>query len=227
MWIEWIVKKAPKPLPLAFSTLLGDAIQNLRATLEYCVWAAVDDKIRRTKPTEVKFPLFDDSAKFAIWRAKRQSWYQQPTLDAIGRAQPFHAPSNTMHPLRVLQQLSNVDKHRLLNVVEYSAIDLGTIDLDPEPVVKSYSGTNGKVKTGDVIARVDFPRPGKSGEIMLRPSFGWYESVTYEHAGEVRALRIDEMMNAVCQFVTDTAIDMHVARRIERGDVDPTESSAG
>ena len=224
MWIESILKKAPEPLPLALSALLGDAIQNLRAALDYCAWAAAGDEIRRTQPCDVSFPLYEDAAKFATWRIKKETWYGQPTLDAIDRAQPFHAPTDALHPLLVLQHLSNVDKHRLLNVVQYAAIDLGTIAIEPEPTLKNYTGTSGLVKAGDVIARVEFPRPMKSGELMLRPSFGWYESVAYERDGETRHLRIDEMMNGVCKFVADTAIAMSVARRIERGEVDANEA---
>jgi hypothetical protein len=131
VWIEWIPKKAPEVLPLAFSAHLGDTIQNLRAALDYCARAAVSDEIRRTRPRDVSFPLYEDAVKFATWQVKKESWYGQPTLDAISWAQPFHANTDALHPLLVLQHLSNVDKHRLLNVVEYAAIDLGTIALEP------------------------------------------------------------------------------------------------
>ena len=77
-----------------------------------------------------------------------------------------------------------------------------------------------------MLARVEFPRLRESGEVQLRASFGWYESVTYTHAGQTRALRIDEMMNAVWEFVRDAVIQMHIARRMERGDVDPAEAKA-
>jgi hypothetical protein len=223
IWMEWVVTKPPEPLPLSFSTLLGDTIQNLRAALEYAVWAAADDVMRQTNPTQIKFPLILDAAKFATWRQGKSSWYQQPTLSAIDRAQPFHATAELMHPLLILQQLSNVDKHRLLNVVEYAAVDLGDIEIDPEPIVKNYTGTSGRVKVGDVIARVEFPRPARSGEIQVRGGFGWYESVAYEHDGETRPLRIDEMMNALCSFVVDTVTDLHIARKIERGEIEMPE----
>ncbi len=39
--------------------------------------------------------------------------------------------------------------------------------------------------------------------------------------GEVEYLRIDWMQNAIYQMVVTTASDMNVARRIERGEVDP------
>ncbi|WP_207944465.1 alpha/beta fold hydrolase [Actinomadura rubrisoli] len=50
VWVEWAVTKATAPLPLAFSALLGDVINNLRAALDYSTWAAVDGGIRETNP---------------------------------------------------------------------------------------------------------------------------------------------------------------------------------
>ncbi|TDB96910.1 hypothetical protein [Actinomadura sp. 7K534] len=221
VWVEWVVTKTPAPLPLAFSALLGDVIHNLRAALDYSTWAAVDDGIRETDPQGVAFPLYDQEAKFIKWTIRKKDWYAKPTMDAIERAQPFKARASQLHPLAVLQQLSNVDKHRLLNVVEFAAFDLGPVGITPEPVVKRYGAATGRVEAGDVLVRIEFPRPVKGHEVELRPTFGWYESVPYERGGEVDYLRIDWMLNAIYQMVVTTASDMIVARRIERGEVDP------
>ncbi len=221
VWVEWVVTKAPAPLPLAFSALLGDVIHNLRAALDYSTWAAVDGSIRETNPRGVAFPLYDQEAGFTKWANQKKSWYAQPTMDAIKRAQPFKAPADRPHSLAVLQQLSNVDKHRLLNVVEYAAFDLGPVGITPEPVVKRYGPATGRMEAGDVLVRVEFPRPVEGKEVELRPTFGWYESVPYKRGGEVEYLRVDRMLNAIYQMVVTTASDMIVARRIERGEVDP------
>ncbi|GAA4595084.1 hypothetical protein GCM10023194_63730 [Planotetraspora phitsanulokensis] len=121
----------------------------------------------------------------------------------------------------MLQQLSNIDKHRLLNVVEFAAFDLGPVGITPEPVVKFYGAATGRVEAGDVLVRVEFPRPIEGHEVELRPTFGWYESVPYERGGEVDYLRIDRMLTAIYQMVVTTASDMNMARRIERGEFDP------
>jgi hypothetical protein len=46
---------------------------------------------------------------------------------------------------------------------------------------------------------------------------GW--SVTYEQDGVTRALRIDEMMNALCSSTVDAVPQMHLARRVELGEL--------
>lgn len=226
VWAEWVLAKAPAPLPLAFSALLGDAIHNLRAALDYCTWAAVDDKYRLSEPQRVAFPLYGQEAKFRKWAAEKKGWYGEPTMGVIERAQPFQATADQRHPLAVLQQLSNADKHRLLNVVHFAAIDLGPVGITPEPVVQRHAGTNGKVEEGDVLIRVEFPRPVRGHEVVLRPVFGWYESVPYERDGEVEYLRIDLMLTAVYELAVTTVTDMHIARRIERGEVDPDDAAA-
>lgn len=56
VWREWRLTKAPDPLPLAVAALFGDAIQNLRAALDYTAWAAATDNARRQHQTQVYFP---------------------------------------------------------------------------------------------------------------------------------------------------------------------------
>lgn len=73
VWVEWVVTKAPAPLPLAFSALLGDVIHNLRAALDYSTWAAVDGGIRETNPRGVAFPLYDQEADFTKWANQRRA----------------------------------------------------------------------------------------------------------------------------------------------------------
>jgi hypothetical protein len=59
------------------------------------------------------------------------------------------------------------------------------------------------------LATLSFRRPTESGNVEVKPSFGWYESVAYEDGSDRRWLRLDEMMNAVCALTVD--IDGHMS----------------
>ena len=127
-------------------------------------------------------------------------------------AQPFQADEDQLHPLRILRTLSNMDKHRLLTVVDHAHIQLG-VDLEPMPPAYDWWATEGPVQEGELLAKLVFPRPPSSLAIDVRPSFGWYESVAYEEPDEpVRWLRLDEMMNAVSSFTVNTVGLMAGAR---------------
>lgn len=212
VWHEWRLVKAPPSLPMSFSALLGDVIQNLRAALDYSAWAAVRDDIRATKPTQVFFPLCDTSSEFREWKRRRSSWFSEATVRVIDWAQPFHADDDQLHPLRILRVLSNTDKHRLLNILDHAHIELG-VALDPEPPEYDYWAAKGPVAEGDLLGRLSFRRPPFKVMMDVMPFFGWYESVAYEEPGkDVQWLRLDEMMNAVCEFSVNAVRLMSGAR---------------
>lgn len=212
VWMEWRLKESVPPIPPSFAALLGDCIQNLRASLDYAAWAAAAEEARQTKSTQIMFPLYDDVADYRNWAKKRAGWFNDDVFKVLDWAQPFRAGEGLLHPLRVLRVLSNTDKHRLLNVVEHAHIDAG-LQLDPMPPAHTWWTASGPVAVGEPLAKLSFPRPPFSLGLDVRPSFGWYESVAYEAPGEaVTWLRLDEMMNAMCDFAVRTVSHMSGAR---------------
>lgn len=215
VWIEWTLQSAPEPLPLSFSALLGDVLHNLRASLDYATWAAASEDARGSHPTQVSFPLCDKEAAFARWKKKSDGWFPEPTVEVIAWAQPYLAPPDQRHPLRILQQLSNVDKHRLLHTVEFGRAADPTVKISPPPPLLRVSTSTDPPKVGDTLLRVEFPRSPVSREIETRPNFYWYESVAYATpAGDVEWLRIDEMLNSISEFTIQTLDQMSGARGI-------------
>jgi hypothetical protein len=210
--MEWRLKESVRPIPRSFAALLGDCIQNLRASLEYAAWAAASEEARQKKPTQIGFPLCDDAAQYRDWAQKRADWFNDEVFKVLAWAQPFEAGEDLLHPLRVLRVLSNTDKHRLLNVVEHAHIDLG-LRLDPMPPVHDWWTATGPVAVGEPLARLSFPRPPFPLSLDVMPSFGWYECVAYEApGGEVRWLRLDDLMSAMYDFVVRTVGYMSGAR---------------
>ena len=212
VWMEWRLKQSVPPIPPSFAALLGDCIQNLRASLEYSAWAAASEDARQTKPTQIAFPLCDDVADYRNWAKKRAGWFNDDVFNVIAWAQPYQTGEDMLHPLRVLRVLSNTDKHRLLNVVEHAHVDVG-LHLDPMPPFHDWWTASGPVAIGEPLAKLSFPRPPFQLGVDVRPSFGWYESIAYEAPGEeVRWLRLDSLMNAMCDFAVRTVGYMSGAR---------------
>jgi len=211
--MEWRLKNSPPPPPLAMAALLGDCIQNFRVSLEYAAWAAASEQARQSKPTQIEFPLQDTEDGFRAWSGRRTDWFSEDVWKVLEWAQPYHAAADQLHPLRILRVLSNTDKHRLLNVVDHAHIDVA-LDIDPTPPTHEWWTARGPVADGELLARLSFPRPPRGLTIDVRPSFGWYESVAYAPPAEpVRWLRLDEMMNAVCDFTVRTVGYMSNARQ--------------
>lgn len=121
--IRYIVRK---PIPARFGPMIGDVIYNLRAALDYAVYELT---IAHTG-----HPL--EGTAFPVCRT-RQAWGQldgrtgspagntglykvrgvsREARAVIKRLQPFHRKKYRKHPVWMLDELCNLDKHRSLHV---------------------------------------------------------------------------------------------------------------
>lgn len=109
--IEWRMRVA---------VMLGDLVHNLRSALEQLTWQLVRNhsghpKTRKQK-IHIEFPIkLNRSALVRTYTFSKVSPSDQAILDL---AQPYNGSGNPrLHGLAILQQLSNRDKHRLLNPI--------------------------------------------------------------------------------------------------------------
>jgi len=144
-----------EPIPLTFSVVGGDVVQNLRSALDYLVWQLV--LIDGEKPgTHTAFPIYTSKSKFdkrvrnppknrpsplAGIEPKGEKWTLLEGFQPYEREEPPE-----IDPLAILASFSNRDKHRgLLAGVSFMH------DLDFDRICEPY---------GDVVDfRVTFPGP--------------------------------------------------------------------
>lgn len=180
-WAEWALESDLDYTEAAL--LMGDVVHNLRAALDHAVWAITPPHIRQERPTEVAFPLRSTEKSYTTWAKKRRDWYGPKVFEVIRSNQPFNAGgTGKLHPLHILQFLSNTDKHQLLNIVANSQVDMGGVSIVPEPPGGVVSTVNqGIVAKGSVLARVEFARPQNPGTttITLMPVFAFEQVFRY------------------------------------------------
>lgn len=200
VWTEWVLES---DLDYTESALLmGDFIHNLRAALDHAVWAITPTHIQETRPTEVAFGLRSTEQSYTKWAKARRDWYGPEVFDVLKSSQPFNAVgTGKLHPLHILQFLSNTDKHQLLNIVANNQVDMGGVTVDPEPPGGVISTVNqGVVAKGSVLARVEFARPTRPGktEVMLRPVFAFEQVFRYvDQDGAQQWLVVGDAMNEI------------------------------
>ena len=199
-WAEWVLES---DLDYTQSALLmGDFIHNLRTALDHAAWAITPPHIRQTKPTEVAFPLRSTEKSYTTWAKNRREWYGPAVFEALRSSQPFNAVgTGKLHPLHILQFLSNTDKHQLLNIVANNQVDMGGVSVDPEPPGGVVSTINqGVVAKGSVLARVEFARPTRPGKtsVTLRPVFAFEQVFRYiDPDGAQQWLVVGDAMNEI------------------------------
>ena len=166
-WAEWVLESDLDYTEAAL--LMGDFIHNLRAAMDHAIWAITPKHIQETKPTEVAFPLRSTEKSYTAWAKSRRQWYGPTVFEVLKSSQPFNAVgTGKLHPLHILQFLSNTDKHQLLNIVANSQVDMGGVSVVPEPPGGVASSVNqGVVAKGSTLARVEFARPELAGTTSI------------------------------------------------------------
>jgi hypothetical protein len=102
------------PIPLKVATIAGDAIQNLRSSLDHLAFQLVSVSSPGGKPPDphkIYFPIADTSAEHPSDVRDKMRGAREDILEAVEATQAYRG-GNT--DLWVLKRLNNIDKHRLL-----------------------------------------------------------------------------------------------------------------
>jgi hypothetical protein len=161
---EEVVISSLAPIPQSVPRHAADAINQLRSALEHALSAEVEHLMGRTlEPLEaqsIEMPVPKNEAGLATWfsNGRRKTL---PVLQAdgvlgkrIAELQPFGSGKDSIHPLRLLAEHSNLAKHR--KPAEY-ALRLGRIVPDflvPGLNMARKYPDDRPFQAGDVLASV-------------------------------------------------------------------------
>lgn len=206
-WIErWQIREPP---PLRWGVMLGDCVHNLRSALDHliCQLTLLDGGTMEDC-AQTQYPIASrDEAQFEAMANHRIPDLSKRHRAMVKMTQPYRAGNEAWkHPLAVLADLSNADKHRILNpAVSIVKSDTGAV-LDrivnsyqgegPSPVKSWWMLANGQRLEHDapwfriVFDRTLLPeRPVNvqmSGNLRLGIAFGeiGLDADSYRHIGE-------------------------------------------
>ena len=152
--IGYFVLHLPK-CPAELSTVAGDCLHNLRSALDYLVWQLVLANPPQQPDGRNMFPICSAAASFngQVKRGRLQG-LAAGAVEAVEKLQPFDAPH---HPLALLDQLCNADKHRDLHFMTAVASDLEiSYSRNGEIYLQTILG-NDEVRDGAILGNVGIP----------------------------------------------------------------------
>jgi hypothetical protein len=185
-----------RPIPLALSVIMGDALHNLRSCLDHLVGCFVE-RHGGAISSHHTFPILHSKKQFEgkVEKARRKGDRGGPLYGIpnpgpewalIEESQPYHhGDASREHPLAVLNEMVNIDKHRQLHAaMAYpeadSAIDL--LQWQPEDAVPieciSFWEPGQLLRDGTRIATLRFgpdcpaPKIAVKNPISLAVAFG-------------------------------------------------------
>ena len=143
---HWVFIEPRRSIPqIKWAVIIGDIVHNLRTALDHLIWELA--VLRRGEPPphplpsgspwrSLQFPVYDDASDFFNISSKSAKKGQPPGQGGLAslqhvrpaaaarviQLQPFQVGDRQHHPLRVLQDLDNIDKHRTLHLTGVAAI---------------------------------------------------------------------------------------------------------
>jgi hypothetical protein len=199
-----------EPLPMDFGFIAGDAIHNIRASLDNLYWAFA---VRHNDPPDnmAAFPVIEKATGKRGWESKQSRIVNDVGIDVamvLQSVQPFEISKGdpSVNPLWVLNRLWNDDKHRRVIPVAGAA--------SPETMsgpfrVRGFRGPyirRGPFTDGDALAGFSYdPAGGLEGT----PKFDVAFYVAFPQDGPVGGARLSDSIRALHDYVR------RVVRRFE------------
>jgi hypothetical protein len=129
MFLVFIILRVHRSPPPVLGLLAGEIVHHIHAALDHVAFALSEKRgASQGDLRSVYFPIFDDAGKFGARTKKRhpartsglyQMRFVQPAAQAIIKSlQPYNAGIGaSLTPLWLLHELSNIEKHRRLNIL--------------------------------------------------------------------------------------------------------------
>lgn len=168
------------PTPETFGLIAGDAIHNLRSSLDHLAVglanAGADKQGVVMTPEEVatiQFPIVKAESEF-VKQSKKLLYVDPQAIAYIKSVQPYvRLPANPERaPLRVLSDLDNADKHRLITTAALVPIMMKVSwPPDIKDTQTEYPQGDPSNEVGAEICRYRFVTPQL--EVDVPVEFGW------------------------------------------------------
>lgn len=127
-----VIERRPED-PTLVPLLVGEVLQHLRSALDHLV-GELERKNGLHRDSEFEFPIFWDLGRYKKESGRRIRGVSAAAAAVIERHQPYHwrSPRYKDHPLWILHDLNNADKHRVL-IGTGSTLTVDNLNIDMPP----------------------------------------------------------------------------------------------
>jgi hypothetical protein len=207
--VEWV-----RNPPARWGAIAGDCVHNLRSALDHIAWDLASDGDGNA-PYHTEFPIFVDREKF-FQRTKAGEPARGSGLrkidaitdlnlqTAIKRLQPFQSEHPTRHPLWILHELDNLDKHRALRpVTAWAHTDLWRRDIhdlpDLPPGWRQLRATQGPRYAAQMVGM---------GKVRMKMRYDLAMRVTLPAGTVDTEDNLDVLLDGLIEFVETKVFDI-------------------
>lgn len=194
-------------LPVRPRLSAGDCIHNLRSALDHLAWQLVKaaGNEPRTDRPRTQFPIFNDP----LPDGKPVTIHGGISVQAaaiLNSLQPYvRGDAARSHPLSVINNLDNIDKHQRLNFTISTAASTACFvqEADSDAMLGGQM-QSGPFFSGDPIAW--FPGFVPTNEVEVYVQFSTLVSMPEATGGDTSVEAVN-VLSDLCQFVRESVID--------------------
>jgi hypothetical protein len=140
---NWALGEVADPPDAEWSLVVGDCVQNLRSALDHLIWHLSTEDERKSHPKQIQFPITLTKQDWASFGSRSIQGLVPAARKAVLVLQPFTKPSaDRPDPLAVLNELSNLDKHRRIHLTHVT-VEAANLSVAGRRVPTLYSARGG------------------------------------------------------------------------------------
>lgn len=190
--------------------VIGDVIHNLRAALDNSVsHIALQNGANSAELGRSQFPIHTYRRDYLVSRPGHLAGCERIKCLPLGaraivhKCQPYRTRNDPeLHALRLLQWLSNRDKHRQIHVggaFVREVIFVPTAMHNTE-VIRQWIAPSGPFEDGAVLAELTFRRTGPNASVDMDEQFPF--DIAFENAGPATDLTVVPLLRQLVEYVT-------------------------
>ncbi|HUF60065.1 MAG TPA: hypothetical protein VMR89_11410 [Actinomycetota bacterium] len=198
--VEAIVRKNPDPM---WSVAVGEILHDIRSSLDHLVWQLVGANRGRLLPvhvprkspwTKLQYPLVGKAGEFTNRKGTWLNGVSPAAQKMIESTQPYAGRHNSRsRALRLLRDLSNIDKHRMLHLLGGISEERGPgSDIRVEDaMVEAGRLRSGPFEDGAELGRFAIRRVGKGKpKVYVEPNLTFDIAFDKRGPGKGRSVMI-------------------------------------
>jgi hypothetical protein len=185
--------------PIDFILLAGEVAHQLRSALDHAVYALCSLRYRRPPKHLTQFPIFETAAGYKTRGRPKIKDIPRTASAYIKSVQPYHRrTAKHQHPLWMLQDLNNTDKHRLIPI---AIVGAWAVHFRGTTYVKTHSLLFGPIvhplKDGAELFVMPVPDPNLDLEVDPKLEC----TIAFEQIGDAKLQAVIPVLKQLCSFV--------------------------
>lgn len=189
--------------PIEVSIICGEVVHQLRSCLDHLVWSMVL-KAGNVPARNNQFPISKLSKTFMNDSKNMLKGVPAVAQAKIEKIQPYNSKTPEENYLGILNELSNTDKHRNLNIIAAVHVGFETVSVKGKmPQGVNIKGTNRALMKRNAEILVFTPR---SRDAEMNPSFQPIISAAFENVVGIDILPVVPVLGNIGIFI-DNFID--------------------